>query len=80
MSQVCEVTGKKHMVSNHVSHSHRRTKYKQKPNLQWKKFFVPELNKTVRLRVSTTAIKTISKYGLISTLKRYGTDLSILNR
>ena len=80
MSQVCEITGKKHMVSNHVSHSHVRTKYKQKPNLQWKKFFIPELNKTARLRVSTSAIRTISKYGLLDTMKRYGTDMSILKQ
>lgn len=79
MSQVCEITGKKHMVSNHVSHSNHKTKYKQKPNLQWKRFFVPELNKTVRLRVSTTAIRTISKYGLLDAMKRYGVSASLLN-
>lgn len=80
MSRVCQITGKSYNSANNVSHSHIKTKYKQQVNLQWKKFWVPELNKWVRLRVSTTAIKTVSKYGLLATMKRYGADPSILNK
>jgi len=78
MSRVCQITGKGYNNANNVSHSHHKTKYKQGVNLQWKKFWVPELNKWVRLRVSTTAIKTISRYGFMSAMKRYKADLSIL--
>ena len=78
MSRVCQITGKKYNNANKVSHSHIKTGYFQQPNLQWKRFWIPELNKNVRLRVSTTAIKTIAKYGLLDTMKRYGTDMSIL--
>jgi large subunit ribosomal protein L28 len=78
MSRVCEITGKKYNNANSVSHSHHKTKYKQQPNLQRKKFYIPELDKWVTLTVSTTAIKTITKYGLMSTIKRYNADPKIL--
>ncbi len=78
MSRVCQITGKSYLVANSVSHSHQKTKYKQQVNLQFKKFYVPELKKWVRLRVSTTAIKTITKYGMMNTIKRYGSNPDIL--
>lgn len=78
MSRVCQITGKSYLVVNNVSHSHQKTKKKQLPNLQWKNFWIPELNKWVKLRVSTTAIKTISKYGVMNTIKRYGANPDIL--
>ncbi|MBC7475798.1 MAG: 50S ribosomal protein L28 [Candidatus Sericytochromatia bacterium] len=80
MSRVCQITGKSYNNANNVSHSHQKTKYKQHVNLQWKKFWIPELSRWVRLKVSTNAIKTVSKYGLLSTMKRYGTDASILKK
>lgn len=64
MSRVCQLTGKKVMVGNHVSHSNAKTKRNFYPNLQMKKFFIPELNKTIRLKVSTSAIRTINKKGI----------------
>ena len=63
MSRVCELTGKKVMTGNHVSHSNRKIKRKFYPNLQTKKFFIPELNKWVTLKVSAAAIRTINKNG-----------------
>ena len=78
MSRICQITGKTYNNANSVSHSNHKTKKKQLANLQWKKFFVPELNKWVRLRVSTTAIKTISKFGLLNTIKRYNANPDIL--
>ena len=64
------------MVGNNVSKSHRKTKSRQLPNLQTKKIFVPELNKFVQLKISTTALKTIDKYGLLPYLKKQGLRLS----
>jgi len=79
MSRVCDITGKKYNKANSVSHSNKKTSYRQQVNLQWKRFYIVEEKRWVRLRVSTRAIKTITKYGFTSALRRYGTDLSILN-
>ena len=76
MSRVCKITGKKPLVGNNVSKSHRRTKRKQFPNLQLKKVFVPELGKSFQLKLSTSALKTIDKTGLIPYLKKQGLTLS----
>ena len=51
MSRVCQITGKKVMVGNNVSHANNKTKRKFYPNLQTKKFFVPETGETVILKV-----------------------------
>jgi large subunit ribosomal protein L28 len=64
MSQVCQITGKKVMVGNNVSHSKRRTKRRFYPNLFDKKFFLPEENRWIKLRVSASGIRTINKKGL----------------
>ncbi|MFL2571017.1 MAG: 50S ribosomal protein L28 [Parvicellaceae bacterium] len=69
MSRVCQVTGKKVMVGNNVSHSKRRTKRKFYPNLQTKKFFIPEQGKWITLKVSASAIRTINKNGISAVLK-----------
>ncbi len=63
MSRVCELTGKKAMVGNNVSHSNIKTKRRFYPNLQTKKFYIPELDKWVTLKVSAAAIRTINKNG-----------------
>lgn len=68
MSQVCQITGKKAMVGNNVSHSKRRTKRRFYPNLFDKKFFLTEENRWVKLRVSAAGIRTIIKKGLKSAL------------
>ena len=64
MSRVCELTGKKALTGNHVSHSNRKTKRKFYPNLQNKKFYVPELDKNITLKVSAAALRTINKKGI----------------
>jgi len=61
MSRVCQITGKKVITGNNVSHSKRRTKRKFYPNLQTKKFFVPEEDKWITLKVSATALRAIDK-------------------
>ena len=68
MSRVCQITGKKVMVGNNVSHAKNRNKRKFYPNLQTKKFFVPETGETVILKVSTSALRTIDKKGIASVL------------
>ena len=70
MSKVCKITSKRPLVRNSVSKSNIKTKRRQLPNLQMKKIFVPELNKSVRLKISTSAIKTIDKLGLMAYLKK----------
>jgi large subunit ribosomal protein L28 len=68
MSQICQITGKKAMVGNNVSHSKRRTKRKFYPNIFTKKFFIPEENRWVTLKVSAAGIRTINKKGLSAAL------------
>jgi len=70
MSRICDITGKKVMVGNNVSRSNRKTKRKFYPNLQTKKFFVPESGEWVTLKVSTSALRTIDKNGITSVLKK----------
>ena len=69
MSRICQVTGKKMMVGNNVSHSHAKTKRKFYPNLFVKKFFLAEENRWVSLKVSAAGIRTINKNGLNNVLK-----------
>jgi large subunit ribosomal protein L28 len=69
MSKVCQVTGKKTMNGNNVSHSKRRTKRKFYPNLFDKKYFLPEENRWITLKISAAGIRLITKKGLASTLK-----------
>ncbi|MFV0345265.1 MAG: 50S ribosomal protein L28 [Bacteroidales bacterium] len=69
MSRVCQVTGKKVMVGNNVSHSNRKTKRRFYPNLFKKKFYLPEEDKWIRLTVSAAGLKIINKRGLNIVLK-----------
>ena len=69
MSRICQVTGKAVMSGNNVSHSKRRTKRKFYPNLQTKKFFIPEEDKYVTLKISAKGIRIINKKGVVATLK-----------
>jgi large subunit ribosomal protein L28 len=64
MSRVCQITGKKMIVGNNVSHSRRRTKRMFLPNLFDKKFFLSEENRWISLRISAAGIRNISKKGL----------------
>lgn len=78
MSRVCRLSGKKYNNANLVSHSNRKTKHRQQPNLQWKRFWLPEEKRWVRLRISTKALKTITRYGLQAAIKRYGADPAVI--
>ena len=69
MSKVCQVTGKKAVVGNNVSHSKRRTKRKFMANLFNKRYFLPEENKWITLKVSTEALRNINKKGIYECLK-----------
>jgi len=71
MSRICDLTGKAAMVGNRVSHSNAKTKRKFYPNLQLKKFFIPEEDRWITLKVSTSAIKTINKIGITEAINRF---------
>ena len=80
MSRVCDLTGKKPMAGNRVSHSHRKTNMWQLPNVQDKRIYVPELDRWVKLRLSTRAMRTITKKGLLRFLRDEGLKLKDVAR
>ena len=69
MSRVCELTGKKAMVGNNVSHALNRTKRKFNANLMTKRFYIPEEDKWITLKVSASALKNINKKGISAVIK-----------
>ena len=69
MSRVCELTGKKAMVGNNVSHALNRTKRKFNANLMTKRLYIPEEDKWVTLKVSASALKNINKKGISAVIK-----------
>jgi len=69
MSRVCELTGKKAMVGNNVSHAMNKTKRKFNANLIKKRFYLPEEDKWISLKVSTYALKNINKKGISAVVK-----------
>ncbi len=69
MARVCQVTGKKPVTGNKVSHSNIKTKRRFNPNLQTKRFFLAEEDKWITLKVSSEAIRTINKNGLYTVVK-----------
>ena len=68
MSRVCQVTGKKPMVGNNVSHANNRTKRRFLPNLQNRRFWVESENRFIRLRLTTAGIRLIDKNGIDAVL------------
>jgi large subunit ribosomal protein L28 len=70
MSRVCQLTGTRAMVGNNVSFSNRKTRRRFNPNLVTKKFFLPEEDAWIQIRISTSALKTINKIGISAALKR----------
>ena len=71
MSRICDLTGKGYMNGNSVSNSNAKTKRKFYPNLQLKKFYIPEEDKWITLKVSTSAVKTISKNGISACINKF---------
>ncbi len=70
MSRSCDLTGKRRLVGNKVSHANNKSKMTQKPNLQTKRVFDPETGQTIKLRLSTRAIRTLDKVGSLSKFLR----------
>ncbi len=68
MSRVCELSGKKLMSGNNVSHSLRRTRRKFYPNLITKRFYIPEEDKWIKLKISTSTLRNINKKGISAVL------------
>jgi len=64
MSQVCQVTGKRPMTGNNVSHANNRTRRRFSPNLHYHRFWVESEKRFVRLRVSTKGMRIIDKQGI----------------
>lgn len=64
MSRVCQVTGKRPITGNNVSHANNKTRRRFLPNIQQKRFWVEEENRFVSLKVSTRGIRTIDKLGI----------------
>lgn len=69
MARVCQITGKRPQVGNKVSHANNKSKRRFYPNLQTKRFFIPEENKWITLKLSTKALKTINLKGISAVLK-----------
>ena len=70
MSRVCQITGKKALIGNHVSHSKRRVKRKFNVNLFDKKFYLPDEDRWVSLTVSAAGLRTINKIGIKNALTK----------
>ena len=69
MSRVCQLTGKRAMIGNNVSFSNKKNKRKFNVNLTKKRFYIPEEDKWVTLRVTTSALKNINKKGISAVIK-----------
>jgi large subunit ribosomal protein L28 len=68
MSKVCQVTGKRPMAGNNVSHAKNRTRRRFEPNLHERRFYVPSQNRFIKLRVSANGIRIIDKKGIETVL------------
>lgn len=79
MARVCQITGKRPQVGNNVSHANNRTKRRFYPNLQKKRFYLPEEDRWVTLKVSAKAIKTINKNGIGAVLKEARAKGNLVN-
>ena len=74
MPRKCSLTGTKALTGNSGSHSQRKTKRVQQPNLIKKRIFIPEENRTVTLRLTARALRTRNKKGIHQFLKEQGLD------
>ena len=70
MPRKCQVTGKKAMTGNNVSHANNKTRRRFEPNLQSHRFYIPGEDRWVRLRVTPRGIKTIDKLGIETVLAK----------
>mgnify|MGYP003321865840 CR=1 FL=1 len=74
MGKICEVTGKRAMFGNNVSHAHNKTRRRFDVNLQKKTFWVESLNKKITLNVSAKGLRVIDKKGIDSVIKELIAD------
>ncbi len=72
MARRCSITGRGPLSGHHVSHSNRKVKRVQKPNLKSKRIYVPELGRFVRVKLSARALRTVNKKGFLPYLKDRG--------
>ncbi len=79
MSKLCEITGKRAMTGNHVSHSNHRTKRQFNVNLFAKRFYWPEQERWVTLKISAAGLRLINKIGVDAAIKR-AMDKGYLNK
>lgn len=70
MARVCQISGKRPLSGNNVSHAHNKTRRKFYPNLQKKRFYIPEEDKWITLKVSASMLRTINKNGITSVLRK----------
>ena len=80
MSKVCQLTGKRPITGNNVSHSNRKTRRRFLPNLHKKRFFIPETGEWVTMKVSSTALRSINKMGIyayLTKLERKGVNTGV---
>lgn len=80
MSRICDLTGKRPISGHNVSHSNVKTKRRFLPNLHKKRFYVPETDQWVTLKVSSNALRTINKLGVyayVKKLEKKGIDTGI---
>ena len=75
MSKKCQVSKKGPQFGHRVSHANNKTKHAFLPNLQVKKIFIPELNKAIRLKVSTRMIRSFDKIGVTETLRKHNISI-----
>lgn len=80
MARRCALTGKGPLAGNNVSHANNRTRRVQLPNIQTKRIFVPELKRTVRVRLSTSALRTVTKKGLLEVLRDHNLTIKDVAR
>ncbi len=72
MPRVCQITGKKGLKGNRVSHANNKTRHVQQPNLHKKKLFIPELNRHVTVKLSSHGLRIVDRKGAYKALKELG--------
>ena len=80
MAKKCSITGKKPTFGNSVSFSNKKTRRQWKPNIQDKRIWVPELNQFVKIRLSTRALRSIDRAGLMPYLRKHNLSLKDVTR
>ena len=70
MARLCQISGKRPLSGNNVSHSHNKTRRKFYPNLHKKRFYIPEEDRWITLKVSAAVLRTINKNGITSVLRK----------